>query len=72
MNQDELPLGHRIAPEMLAHVEDTARRIPEGERDDFFRQVADRLRPICDLRDSDVRHACGAALARYAKRRPTE
>lgn len=63
----ELPLGRRLAPETLAAIEDTARRVPEDKLDAFFADVAAQLRPIPVLHDSDVKHACAAAFVRAVK-----
>ena len=35
MNQNELPLAYRLAPEMLAAIEDGARHVPEAVRAAF-------------------------------------
>jgi hypothetical protein len=40
------PLGNRLFSEQLALIEDAARLVPDPARDDFFKAVADRLRPI--------------------------
>jgi hypothetical protein len=55
-------LAYRLQPEQLACIEDAARRVPEGDRDRFFKDVSDRLRPIPELRASDVRHHCAIVI----------
>jgi hypothetical protein len=42
-----------------------ARQVRESMRDDYFKAVSDRLRGIRELRDSDVNHAVGVAVAMY-------
>ena len=39
--------------------------LPLALREDAQKYIADRLRPIRDVVDSDVRAAVGAALAKY-------
>jgi hypothetical protein len=55
--------GIELPPEQEAALLKAARRVPEHARDDFFKDVADLLRPIRDLRPSDVHHAVAVALA---------
>jgi hypothetical protein len=55
--------GIELPPKQEAALLQAARRVPEHSRDEFFKDVADLLRPIRDLRPSDVHHAIGVALA---------
>jgi hypothetical protein len=62
---DQVPLAHRLAPEMLAAIEDGARRLPEAERDSFFKSVCDILRPVRELAQTDVHRAVYIALHKH-------
>ena len=48
----------------MALVLDGARCAPDLDRDDYFRAVAARLRPVVFISDEDVRAAVNDALGR--------
>ena len=54
--------GIELAPEQEAALLQAARRVRDIERDEFFEHVASLLRPIRELRPSDVHHAISVAL----------
>jgi hypothetical protein len=64
---DRSTIGYRLAPEQLAAIEDAAKRVPDCDRDAFLKDVSDRLRPIRDVRPSDVHHVCSVALTKLRK-----
>ena len=55
----------QITPEQEAIVGRGLSMLPLDCRDDAQKYVQDRLRPVRDIRDSDVRSAVGAAVAKY-------
>jgi hypothetical protein len=63
--RDLIPSACRIAPEMLAAIEDGACRLPDSERDAFFNSVCDILRPIRELAQTDVHCAVCIALHKH-------
>ena len=43
----QLPLGHRLTPDQIAAVQSAARYMPDAvKQDEFYKDVADLLRPI--------------------------
>ena len=54
-----------MLPQHEAIVDRGLSALPLTSRDEAQKYIADRLRPIRDVVDSDVRAAVGAALAKY-------
>ena len=49
----------------LVLVAEAARKVPDLSKDDFFKFVADRLRPLPDRRVEDIKGAVGDALRKF-------
>jgi hypothetical protein len=64
--RDLIPVACRLAPEMLAAIEDGARRLLGADRDSFFKSVCDILRPIRELAQTDVHRAVCIALQKHS------
>jgi hypothetical protein len=50
-------------------IDDAADRVFTSQLEPFYKYIDDILRAYREIRDSDVRHACHAALLRYGQRR---
>jgi hypothetical protein len=63
--EDELP-GVKLTPEQLETVQVAARFVPLRLRAEFMKGLGDRLRPIRDIKGTDVNHHIAACLQRYS------
>jgi hypothetical protein len=61
--QKEL-VGVSLTDEQMESVEASLCFVPSSQRAGFLKSLADRLRPIRDIRPSDINHHIGAVLSR--------
>ena len=65
MHIEELT-GVKLTPEQLETVKVAALFVPLRLRAEFMKGLGDRLRPIRDIKGTDVNHNIAACLNRYA------
>lgn len=56
--------GIDLRPDDLALLLKAVRKVPDRDRDQLFKMVADRLRPIREITTADVNHAIGSSLTK--------
>jgi hypothetical protein len=68
MHIEELT-GVKLTPEQLDSVQAAALFVPMRLRAEFMKGLGDRLRPIRDIKSTDVNHHIAACLSRYWRNR---
>jgi hypothetical protein len=62
--EDELT-GVKLTPEQIETVQMASRFVPLRLRAEFIKGLGDRLRPIRDIKGTDINHHIAACLQRY-------
>jgi hypothetical protein len=66
MNHEILEL---LPPNQKEIIRRAARLVKGPLREEYFKHVADQLRPLRDAPDNTtIRHFCGSAICKYGKR----